>query len=126
MLRKITLVVLAGVLMVQLSACGTLFWKERIGKASSDQIDPTVMILDCCGLLFGIIPGVIALVLDFNNKTIYFSKGEPGATAMDKMDRSDMIAIKVDKMDRKSIEAALSKELGRSVDLSEMQILAAN
>ncbi len=120
------LVVLAGIMMVQLSACGTLFWKERIGKASSDKVDTTVLILDCCGLLLGIIPGVVALILDFNNKSIYFSKGEPGAASLDKMDTSNMVVIKLDKMDRESIESAISRELGRKVDISEIQFVSAN
>ena len=70
------LVALAGVLMLQLTACGTLFYGERKGKPASSQIDPAVLVLDCCGLLFGIIPGVVAIVIDYSNKTIYYTKAE--------------------------------------------------
>ena len=75
MFKKSMLVALAGVLMLQLTACGTLFYGERKGKPASSQIDPAVLVLDCCGLLFGIIPGVVAIVIDYSNKTIYYTKG---------------------------------------------------
>lgn len=75
-MRKTSMFVLTGVVALALTGCGTLFWKERKNQPSSGNIDAQVMILDCCGLLFGIIPGVIALALDFSNDTIYYTKAE--------------------------------------------------
>ncbi len=73
---RVSVLILMGILASQLLGCGTLFHAERKIQASSMQIDPEVLILDCCGLIFGIIPGVVALGLDFSNDTIYFSKDE--------------------------------------------------
>jgi len=57
-----------------LTACGTLFYPERRGNNS--QIDPTVAILDGVGLLFFIVPGLIAYAVDFTTGTIYLSSAK--------------------------------------------------
>jgi hypothetical protein len=55
---------------LQLVGCGTLMYPERKGQRGG-SIDAGVAILDGIGLLFGIIPGVIAFAVDFSNGTIY-------------------------------------------------------
>ncbi|WP_106420293.1 hypothetical protein [Salinicola tamaricis] len=57
--------------------CGTLFYPERKGQLPG-RIDPGVAIADGIGLLFFIVPGVIAYAIDFSNNTIYLP-GEAGA-----------------------------------------------
>ena len=57
-------------LAVHASGCGTLLYPERKGQKDG-KVDATVAILDGVGLLFFIIPGVIAFVVDFDNGTIY-------------------------------------------------------
>src|ERR1700691_6318147 len=59
-----------GVFTMQLMGCGTLMYPERRGQRGG-SIDAGVAILDGIGLLFGIIPGVIAFAVDFSNGTIY-------------------------------------------------------
>ncbi|MGN0870937.1 MAG: hypothetical protein ACI4UV_07060 [Victivallales bacterium] len=128
MFKKSMLVALAGVLMLQLTACGTLFHAERKGQQASTQVDPTVLILDCCGLLFGIIPGVVAIVIDYSNKTIYYTKAEVKAmnsASIDSIDRSKMVAVKMDEMSNEAIEQALSRQLGQQVKLADLQVVAA-
>ena len=118
MFRKTMLTVLAG----------TLFHGERKGQQASNQVDPTVLILDCCGFLFGIIPGVVALVIDYSNNTIYYTKAEVRAnqhSSVKDIDRSGMIALKMDDMSNEAIEKALSRELGRTVSLADLQVVAA-
>ena len=80
-IQKLSVFLLTGVVALSLTGCGTLFWKERKDKSSSGEIDPTVLALDCCGLLLGIIPGVVAIVLDVNNNTMYYTKAELKAKA---------------------------------------------
>lgn len=128
MFKKSMLVALAGVLMLQLTACGTLFHAERKGQQASTQVDPTVLVLDCCGLLFGIIPGVVAIVIDYSNKTIYYTKAEVKAmnsASIDSIDRSRMVAVKMDEMSNEAIEQALSRQLGQQVKLADLQVVAA-
>lgn len=126
MVKKIVMILLAGAFLLQLTACGTLFHAERKSRKPSTQIDPVVLVLDCCGFFFGIIPGVVALVLDYNNKTLYYSTSEVKNASLDRMDRSQMIAVHMDSMDRASIERVLSERLGREVHLDEMRLVAAN
>lgn len=57
-------------LVTNLASCGTILYPERKGQRPG-KIDPTVAILDGVGLLFFIIPGVIAFAVDFNNNSIY-------------------------------------------------------
>ena len=58
------------VFIVQLMGCGTILYPERKGQKSG-KIDAGVAILDGSGVLFFIIPGVIAFAVDFYNGTIY-------------------------------------------------------
>jgi len=59
-----------GVFTFQLMGCGTLMYPERKGQRSG-RLDVGVTVLDAVGLLFFIIPGVIAFCVDFGNGTIY-------------------------------------------------------
>ena len=63
------LVLIVAVLFFGVSSCGTIIKNGKGGK--TDQIDVSVALLDGLGLLFFIVPGVVAYIVDFNNKTIY-------------------------------------------------------
>jgi len=64
---------------VQLAACGTLLYPERRGQRSG-RIDVGVAVLDGIGLLFFIIPGVIAFAVDFSTGAIYLPGGHRAST----------------------------------------------
>ncbi|MFO8057856.1 MAG: hypothetical protein R6V10_11225, partial [bacterium] len=52
--------------------CGYILHPEREGnEGGTDDIDVPVLIMDCAWLLVGIIPGVIALGVDFYTGCIY-------------------------------------------------------
>nr|WP_239496229.1 hypothetical protein [Salinicola peritrichatus] len=68
--RRIAVLSLTLAMTVALSGCGTLFYPERKGQLPG-RVDPGVAIADGVGLLFFIIPGVIAYAIDFSNNTIY-------------------------------------------------------
>ena len=124
MWKKIVSYTLVGAFGVALSGCGTLFHAERKGQDPSDKLDPEVVILDCCGFLFGVIPGVVALVLDFNNKTIYYTKAEARKLSASNFTPSDlarMQALRVREMTPRAIEEALASELGQQVSLNHLQ-----
>ncbi len=67
---KILNVTITALLVFQLAGCGTLLYPERRGQIGG-RLDVGVVILDAVGLLFFIIPGVIAFAVDFSNGTIY-------------------------------------------------------
>lgn len=63
------------------AACGYLIYPERQGSRG-DRVDGTVVALDAIGLLFFILPGVIAFAVDFSTGCIYMPKGNDGAFSM--------------------------------------------
>ncbi len=81
--------IVGGVLIMQLAGCGTILYPERKGQKSG-RIDAGVAILDGVGLLFFLIPGIIAYAVDFSNGTIYLpgtlSTRDPGNLRMVKFD----------------------------------------
>ena len=51
-------------------SCATIFFPERQGQKDG-KVDPNILILDGIGLLFFIIPGLIAYGVDFATGAIY-------------------------------------------------------
>lgn len=71
-----------------LSGCGTLFYSERRGNNSN--LDTTVAVLDGIGLIFFILPGVIAYAVDFTTGCIYLSPAKSsGHLAQDEVIQLD-------------------------------------
>jgi hypothetical protein len=66
--------VLAATLLTQLSACGTLFYPDRRGQIEG-KVDPVVVAMDAIGILFFVIPGLIAFGIDFATGAIYLPNG---------------------------------------------------
>src|ERR1700679_4192321 len=82
-------ILVCAVFIMQLMGCGTLMYPERKGQRGG-SIDAGVAILDGIGLLFGIIPGVIAFAVDFSNGTIYL----PGRSRMGSLDFKNIKEVK--------------------------------
>ena len=59
---------------LSLTSCGTILYPERKGQRDG-RLDIGIVLLDGIGLLFFIIPGVIAYAVDFTNGTIYLPCG---------------------------------------------------
>ncbi|MCE8032276.1 hypothetical protein EKK97_09050 [Billgrantia tianxiuensis] len=105
--RALTGLVL-GVSITALVGCGTVFHPERKGQMSG-RIDPVVAIANGVGLLFFIVPGVIAYAVDFSNGTIYL----PGTH-----DSASVDTLKMDEnMDVPTLERLLSEKTGKPVSL---------
>lgn len=96
-----------GASVIALSGCGTLFHPERKGQLSG-QIDPVVAVANGVGLLFFIVPGVIAYAVDFSNGTIYLPSNNSASIDVLHMD---------DAMDVASLEKLLSDKAGQPVSL---------
>jgi hypothetical protein len=109
--------IVASILMLtligNLAACGTILYPERKGQKPG-QIDPAVAILDGVGLLFWIIPGVIAFAVDFSNNSIYLPQGHSS---------KKFSQFKIDgKMDMATIENFVRAETGKTVDLQQSNV----
>ncbi|WGI27015.1 hypothetical protein QEN58_08115 [Halomonas alkaliantarctica] len=103
-----------GASIVSLSGCGTLFHPERKGQMSGD-IDPVIAVANGVGLLFFIVPGVIAYAVDFSNGTIYLP-GRNNASSVDVHHLDDA-------MDVASLEKLLSETAGQPVSLESELVM---
>jgi len=114
-LGKTLYVLVCAVLIVQLAGCGTLMYPERRGQRGG-RIDAGVAVLDGIGLLFFLIPGVIAYAVDFSNGTIYL----PG-TARSSLDLKDIKQVKFDPKHytNATIEKIIKEETGYLVKLNQ-------
>lgn len=75
MLKKICLFVAASAFLF-VTACGTLLKPDQINRSHSKNLDITIVLLDSIGLLFLIIPGIMAFAIDHTNGTLYLPKGK--------------------------------------------------
>ena len=74
-MKRIVFLLLAAMLFI-CSGCGTLFFSGRMGKKMSATIDRRVFVGNCILCAAGIIPGIVAFVLDYDNGTIYYTEAE--------------------------------------------------
>jgi hypothetical protein len=112
-------VFVCAVFTMQLMGCGTLMYPERRGQRGG-SIDAGVAILDGIGLLFGIIPGVIAFAVDFSNGTIYL----PQRTKIGSLDLKDIKEVKFDPKHTSlaSIERIIKDKTGCEVNFGQDNI----
>ncbi len=120
-LTSIVVPLLTFTMIVNLASCGTILYPERHGQKAG-QIDPAVAILDGVGLLFFIIPGVIAFAVDFNNHSIYLPHSH--SSNNDSSHKFSQIQINK-KLDMATIEKFIRTETGTTINLqqSNMEII---
>ena len=111
--------VVVAALLSQLTACGSIFFPDRRGQIDG-KIDPMIAVLDAVGLLFYVIPGLIAFGVDFATGAIYFPPGKTAHIAPEKLRE----AIGEDgKVDNTKLQAILESELGRSFPLNDPRLI---
>ena len=112
---------------IQMTGCGTLMHPERQGQTSG-HIDPTVAILDGIGLLFFIIPGLIAFAVDFSTGAIYLP---PPSTTFNESSRAGsegtgqlaVIYANPDRLSRQNIEEIIAEATGHSISLDREDLV---
>jgi hypothetical protein len=110
---------LAAAVLTQISACGTLFYPERRGQITG-QIDPGIAILDAVGLLFYIIPGLVAFGVDFASGAIYLPNDEHASVDPAKLKQ----AIGPDgKVDNARLKTIVEQETGYSLPLTDHRLI---
>lgn len=68
--------VVAATLLAQLTACGSIFYPDRRGQIEGCKIDPVIAGANAIGILFYVIPGLIAFAIDFATGAIYLPEGQ--------------------------------------------------
>ncbi|MGM3386315.1 polyribonucleotide nucleotidyltransferase [Stutzerimonas stutzeri] len=110
--------VLAVSLFTQLSACGTLFYPDRRGQIDG-KIDPAIAVANAIGLLFYVIPGLIAFGIDFATGAIYLPD-DNYSMAPEKLQE----AIGADGVvDQAKLKAIIEAETGRSLPLDDPRLI---
>jgi hypothetical protein len=101
-----------ALLIIQLTGCGTLLYPERKGQKAG-HVDVGVFLLDAIGLLFFLIPGIIAFAVDFSNGTIYLPPTAVGP-------RTQLRKIKFDpkRTTVADIEKIIKEETGHTVKMN--------
>ncbi len=79
------LVITTLIATLTVSACGYIMYPERRGQTGG-QIDPGIVLLDGIGLIFFLIPGVVAFAVDFTSGTIYLPPGQSHSDILSKLD----------------------------------------
>ncbi|WP_285962554.1 polyribonucleotide nucleotidyltransferase [Pseudomonas tohonis] len=109
----------AAALLTQLTACGTLFFPDRRGQIEG-KIDPVVAALNAVGILFYVIPGLIAFGIDFATGAIYLPDNE--TAQVDPALLKD--AIDADgKVDNARLKAIIERETGRNLPLEDPRLI---
>lgn len=105
------------------TACGTILYPERRGQKGT-RVDAGVAVLDGIGLLFFILPGVIAFAVDFGNGCIYYSSSDKRADAGETLKK---VQVDLGK-GAHEIERAIKEKTGASIQLNDpaMQVLELN
>jgi hypothetical protein len=104
-------------------SCGTILHPERKGQVSG-KIDPGIAVLNGIGLLFFLVPGVIAFAVDFSNGTIYLPNGNYSDSDY-KNSITKMTKIKTQEiLTPDKIEKIVEQHTGCKIDLASAEIQA--
>lgn len=116
---RVTGGILVATLLTQLTACGTLFYPDRRGQIEG-KVDPVIVALDAVGILFYVIPGLIAFGVDFATGAIYLPGGSTAQVSPEKLDE----AIGADgKVDNARLQVILENELGQRLPLNDPRLI---
>ena len=111
-MKKLISLFVITVFIANSAGCGTILHPERKGQVDG-RIDPSIAVLDGIGLLFFLIPGVIAFAVDFNNGTIYL----PGTDGSLDMNQGVRKIHFEGELDIQNLQRVLERETGKPVTI---------
>ena len=109
---------LIAALFTQLTACGTLFYPERRGQIEG-RIDPAVAAMNAIGILFYVLPGLIAFAIDFTTGAIYLPGGQSAQVAPEDLQQVVDANGKVDPL---KLKALIEVQTGHSLPLNDPRL----
>ncbi len=112
----------AAVIAAQLVGCGTILYPERRGQSAMEKLDADIVILDGIGLLFFLVPGVIAFAVDFATGAIYLPRGHKSKAS----DLLGELEIREERLTVRSvaeIERILREATGLTIELESPSVL---
>ena len=116
---RILAALLASSLLAQLAGCGTLFYPERRGQLNG-QIDPAVAALNAVGILFYVVPGLIAFAIDFATGAIYLPEGQ---TAQIDPQQLKQLIGEDGKVDQYALKTLIETSTGHQLPLDDPRLI---
>lgn len=114
--RRAGLVGTIAIALVGTSACGVILYPERKGQVDG-RIDPAVAILDGIGLLFFIVPGVIAFAVDFATGAIYLPGTADNTTF--ELNEAEVVKLRNGAFHTEAIETLIQQKTGETVSMTD-------
>ncbi|MDH1262460.1 polyribonucleotide nucleotidyltransferase [Pseudomonas sp. GD03944] len=111
--------VVAATLITQLTACGTIFFPDRRGQIEG-KIDPVVAALNAIGILFYVIPGLIAFGVDFATGAIYLPGGQ--TAQVDPQELKNVVDAE-GKVDQAKLKALIEVQTGHTLPLDDPRLI---
>jgi hypothetical protein len=110
-----------------LSSCGSILYPDRVHQTERGSLDPAIMVLDGLGLIFFLVPGLIAFAVDFATGAIYIPAdkipGERERTIFDGLSRHTPHTE--GRLTQSDIEKAVKEQTGLDIDLLQHGVRAA-
>jgi len=119
---RLVCLALAAAIALGASSCGTFLYPERRGQPRG-VIDPGVLLLDAVGLIFFVIPGLVAFAVDFSTGAIYLPPAYSGPVSQETLHPQDFVEVRIPKDDltREKIEQVVGRHTGQPVSLEPGQ-----
>lgn len=113
---------LVATLTTQLTACGTLFFPDRRGQIEG-RIDPAVAAMNAIGVLFYVLPGLIAFAIDFATGAIYL----PGGTTAQVNPEDLRNLVDADgQVDQARLKALILEQTGHNLPIDDPRLIRHN
>ncbi|WXL25029.1 polyribonucleotide nucleotidyltransferase [Ectopseudomonas mendocina] len=110
---------LVTTLVTQLTACGTLFYPDRRGQIEG-RVDPLIVGLNAIGVLFYVIPGLIAFGVDFATGAIYLPDHK--VSQVDPEQLNKLVDANGD-VDLAGLKALILNETGHNLPLDDPRLI---
>ena len=120
-LKKLLNSVLIVALTLQVIGCGTLLYPERRGQTSGN-IDPGIAIMDGIGLVFFIVPGLVAFAIDFTTGAIYLP-AKRNKSASEGSEGIRVVNTNPHDLSQQKVEEILAEQMGHSVYLNREDLI---
>lgn len=111
--------VIAVALFTQLTACGTLFYPDRRGQIEG-KIDPLIAGANAIGILFFVIPGLIAFAIDFATGAIYLPGGQ--TAQLDPQQLKQLVGAD-GRLDQAGLKALIERSTGHRLPLDDPRLI---
>ena len=109
--------IISAVFIIELAGCGTILYPERKGQEDG-RIDPGIAVLDGLGLLFFIIPGVIAFAVDFTTGAIYLPRSSRRSSTTLEDEKMVVVRVNPKELNEEVAQEVLRRETGIWPDLT--------